>query len=86
MLANPTWTLGGRLRATPILAGIDQADLARPMRISRNSISNYENGRAESNASTFMRWATAAGVTLDWLASGIDTPPHPDPSTAGIRP
>jgi DNA-binding XRE family transcriptional regulator len=71
MMDNPTWTLTDRLRKARLLAGLEQADLAERLRVSRNSISNYENGKTEPSATTFVRWAAATGVTLEWLAEGI---------------
>lgn len=71
MMDNPTWTLTDRLRKARLLAGLEQSDLAEMLRVSRNSISNYENGKTEPSATTFVRWAAATGVTLEWLAEGI---------------
>ncbi|MFJ3394015.1 helix-turn-helix domain-containing protein [Leifsonia aquatica] len=72
ILNNPTWTLADRLKKARLLSGLDQATLADRLGIARNSISNYETGRSEPNASTFVRWASATGVSLEWLAEGVN--------------
>ena len=53
------------------MAGLDQAQLAERLGISRNSVSNYETGKTELGATTFVRWAEETGATLEWLAEGI---------------
>ncbi|WP_130506913.1 helix-turn-helix domain-containing protein [Microterricola gilva] len=71
IMDNPTWTLVDRLRKSRLLAGMEQADLAELIGVSRNSVSNYENGKTELSATTFVRWAAATGVSLEWLAEGM---------------
>lgn len=72
IMDNPTWTLTDRLRKSRLLAGLEQAEIAELVGVSRNSVSNYENGKTELTATTFVRWAHATGVTLDWLAEGVN--------------
>ncbi|TQM25101.1 helix-turn-helix transcriptional regulator [Microbacterium kyungheense] len=72
MLDNPAWTLVDRLKKSRLLAGLEQSDLADACGVSRNTISNWETGRSEPSASAFVRWARTTGVTLEWLAEGID--------------
>ena len=89
MMDNPTWTLVDRLRKSRLLAGLEQADLADMIGVSRNSISNYENGKTELSATTFVRWAAATGVTLDWLAEGLNAktaPANAETVSTTVRP
>ncbi len=69
---NPTWTLVDRLRKSRLLADIDQASIAEALGVSRNTVSNWETGRSEPSATYFIRWAQVTGVTLDWLAEGLN--------------
>lgn len=73
-MTNPTrstGTLAGRLRRARLIAGLEQAELAQLLGVARTSVSNYERGRHEPGASTFVHWAQATGTSLDWLAGGV---------------
>ena len=72
LMDNPTWTLVDRLRKSRLLADLDQGQLAEAIGVSRNTVSNWETGRSEPTATHFIRWAQATGVTLDWLAEGLN--------------
>ena len=74
MLDNRTWTLADRLRKSRQMAGLEQADVAELLGVSRNTISNYETGKSEPTATTFVLWAEATRASLDWLALGIVRP------------
>jgi len=69
---TPTWPLPDRLRKSRQLAGLDQDDLARALGCARTTISNWENGHTELSASHFVRWARMTGVSLEWLAAGVE--------------
>lgn len=77
LMDNPTWTLVDRLRKSRLLADLDQGQLAEAIGVSRNTVSNWETGRSEPSATFFIRWAQATGVTLDWLAEGVNAKPPP---------
>ncbi len=77
MLDNPTWTLVDRLKKSRLLAGLEQGQIADALGIARNTVSNWENGRSEPSASAFVRWARVTGVSLDWLAEGVETTKAP---------
>ncbi|WP_350348027.1 helix-turn-helix transcriptional regulator [Agromyces sp. G08B096] len=85
---TPTGTLAERLRKARLLADLDQNELAAQLGIARNSISNYETGRSEPSASTFVRWAQITGVTLEWLAEGVNakTAPVETGAVRSVRP
>lgn len=67
------WTLAQRLKFARAGAGLDQQQIAEAVGASRPSVSGYERGLTEPSASVFVRWANATGVTLDWLAEGVET-------------
>lgn len=75
--AVKNWNLAQRLKFARIGAGLDQGELASRVGTARSSVSNYERGLAEPSASIFVRWANETGVTLDWLAEGIETQKAP---------
>lgn len=83
-----TWTLAERLKRARLVAGLEQAELSELIGASRASISNYENGRTEPTASTFVLWAEATGASLEWLAQGVVRPEGFEPpaycSVAGL--
>ena len=81
MLDNRTWTLAKRLKNARLLAGLEQAELAKLIGASRNSISNYENGHTEPSVTTFVLWAEATSASLEWLAEGVVRPEGFEPPT-----
>ena len=75
-LRTRTSTLGGRLRAARLFAGIDQTELAAELGVSRQTISNWETGRNELPASAMIRWAETCKVSLDWMGFGNSLRPE----------
>lgn len=69
-----TWSLSERLRRSRLFAGLEQEQMARALGVARNTVSNWERGRSEPPASSFVRWASLVGVPLEWLAEGVDAP------------
>lgn len=63
--------LGRRLRAARNLAGLDQVGMSRLLKVGRSTISNWETGISEPDATQFVRWAAYTGQPLEWLAEGI---------------
>ncbi|MFJ2370867.1 helix-turn-helix domain-containing protein [Microbacterium sp. NPDC087665] len=89
ILDNPTWTLVDRLRKSRMLADLDQGEIADRIGVARNTVSNWERGRSEPTATYFVRWASATGVTLDWLAAGLNAetaPTEVETVSGSVRP
>jgi len=63
----PVWTLSDKLRKARLEAGLEQAELASEIGISRNTVTNYEAGRTEPRRPVLLAWAMRTGVALDWL-------------------
>lgn len=57
--------MGKRLRQTRLSKGMTQGDLAKKASVSKQAISNYENGR-DPTLQVFFRLADALGVSADW--------------------
>lgn len=53
------------------VAGIASGDMADYLGVSRNTISNYINGRTEPRKQTLRLWALRTGAPLEWLQTGI---------------
>lgn len=69
----PRFTVHDRLRKAREVAGLDQAQLAERIGMSRNSVSNYEAGHTRTGnlKPIYLKgWALACGVDLDWLRFG----------------
>lgn len=74
----PEWTLGDRMRKARELTGLERAEFAAELGISRNTVTNYEHDKTERPRMLVLRsWALRCGVSLDWLQHG-DVPPTPD--------
>ena len=67
----PTWTLADRLRKAREHAGLEQSELADRMGVGRNTVSNYERAAHEPREIVLRAWATATGVPLEWLRTGL---------------
>lgn len=74
------------MRAARLFAGIEQADLARALGISRGSVSNYETGKTVVPAVVMIHWAEATNVSLEYLAWGNDKDPDSRESGSAVRP
>lgn len=66
----PEWTLADRLRKAREHANMEQLDLAAASGISRATISGAERGATTPHRSTLMLWASATGVSIQWLETG----------------
>lgn len=69
-----TQTLQGRLKAARVLAGMEQADMAAELGVSRQTISNWEVGRNEIPATAMIRWAELTRISIAWLGFGTVRP------------
>lgn len=66
-----------RLRIAREHAGLEQGELANAIGVSRNTISNAENGKVSPRRIVLNAWALACDVPVSWLR-GEDSPgPRP---------
>lgn len=63
----PPITLAHRLRIAREWRGMEQADVARELGISRPTVSNYERGVTAPGKLVINAWAVATDVDVDWL-------------------
>ena len=70
----PVWTMSDRLRKAREVTGLDQKQFAMHTGLSRNTVSNYENGNTTPRRPSLVLWAMATGVPMSWLVNG-ETPP-----------
>ena len=70
-------TTGERMAKARNWVGLDQADMARILSYSRNTVSNWERGVSEPPFSVVKEWAKITGRTLDWFANGDETEKAP---------
>lgn len=61
-------TLAQRLRAARLIAGLEQAEIAKQLRVARTTVSTWEQGKTEPSATHFVQWALITGQPLEWLA------------------
>jgi len=80
----PEWEKRHRLIRAREWAGLEQAELARELGVSRNTVSNAERGRSEPRRSLVMAWAMRTGVDLRWLETGQAGPSSTPPDS--VRP
>lgn len=57
-------------------AGLEQAELAERIGVSRNTIGNMEKGRGKPRQIVLNAWALATGVPVKWIENG--DAPSPD--------
>lgn len=70
------WTIGDKLRKARVDAGLEQAELATEIGISRNTVRNYEAEKTTPRRPVLLAWAMRTGVSLEWLTQ--DERPGPD--------
>lgn len=77
----PQWTPRDRLRKAREVTGLNQADFAHDLGVSRGTVKNYERGAtAEYKRPVLLAWAMRSGVPLEWLLTGQDpTAPGSEP-------
>lgn len=66
----PEFTIHDRLRKAREFAGLEQAELAERMGVSRGTIGNNEAGKVSVRPITIKAWALATGVDAHWLETG----------------
>lgn len=62
--------LGARIAALRRQAGMNQAELARRLKISPSAVGMYEQGRREPSADMLLAMARTLQVSVDYLLSG----------------
>jgi transcriptional regulator with XRE-family HTH domain len=60
-----------RLNKALTVADVSSQEMADYLGVSRNTISNYINGRTIAKKQTLRLWAMRTGVPLVWLEQGI---------------
>lgn len=79
----PEWTVADRLRKAREATGMDAREFAEHVGISRNTVSNYENGKTTRiNRPMLAAWSMATGVPIQWLETGT-APTQPEPDGGG---
>lgn len=64
------WTIGDRLRKARKVAGVQIAEIALRMGVSRNTPGNYENGRTVPSIEALVAYSDLTGFAMRWLATG----------------
>lgn len=71
---RPPFGQPDRLLKAREVAGLEQAELAAALDVSRQTISNYERGISRPRRLQLREWALVCGVDLDWLVEGDPAP------------
>ena len=80
---TPRWTVGDRLRKAREMIGLDRAEFAEQIGISRNTVTNYEHDKVEQRVIVLRAWAMRCGVAEQWVRSGqLPFGPPPDPESS----
>jgi len=74
----PAWHIGDFLRKARENAGLEQAQLAVDLGISRRTVTNYERGHVKPRRAVLMAWAMRTGVPVWWL-EGKENPRQDGP-------
>ena len=78
--------LADRLQKALTISGTKSEDMADYLEVSRNTISNYINGRTAPKKVYLREWALKTGVPLSWLETGVFDDPDAPVGPAGIEP
>ena len=78
----PVLTPGQRLTVAREFVDLTQGELAERLGVTTATVQRAESGKTQPRRPTFMAWAMATGVDLDWLEKG-DSPAGPDMSPDG---
>lgn len=82
----PQWELRHRLQRARELTGLEQAEFAEELAVSRNSVSGAERGATRPREITLRAWAMRTGVSLEWLKYGHTSPGGDVVPPDGIEP
>lgn len=71
----PTFTIGDRMRKAREFANLSVGQMAEMLRVSRNTISNYEHDHGARGVpwSVIRSYSQITGVPLDWFSAGPET-------------
>lgn len=72
----PEVTPHQRMSRARLFAGIDQAEMARILGRSRNTVSAWERGVNEPPITAVAMWAMVTGRSLDWIMWGDEGAPR----------
>lgn len=72
----PELTLGRRLFLARDDAGLNQAEFANRIGVSRRSVVNYESGATHPGRPVLLSWSLATGVPLEWFEEAPDYSPR----------
>jgi len=84
----PEFTVGDRLRKARQHTGLEQAEFADELGISRGTVRNYELDRVAARKIVLKAWALRTGVPLEWLETGKSPRQDggPDGGSRDVRP
>lgn len=79
--------LGGRIRLARIMLGMNQAQLAVELGISRQTLVGYEKGHSEPACGLLAQLCSELAIDADWLLTGRGTltPIPAVPSISALR-
>ena len=72
--AVPAWDIADRMRKALRVSGVSIEDMADYIEVSRRSVGNWINGRADPAAKYVRLWALRTGVPYTWLCHGTLEP------------
>lgn len=78
----PVLNDGQRLTVAREYVGLTQGELADRLGVTTATVQRAESGKTRPRRTTFMAWAMATGVDLDWLEKGT-VPANPDDDGGG---
>lgn len=68
-LSEPTWTVGDRMWKARRNAGLEQADVANELGVSRALVSRWERDQSDPGVLKLQAFAELTGVPVGWLIS-----------------
>ncbi|MCU4295496.1 XRE family transcriptional regulator [Brevibacterium permense] len=77
------FTRADRLAKSLTASGVSSQEMADYLEVSRNTISNWINGRTSPRRPDLLAWALRTGVPIDWIESGELKNPRPDGPNGG---
>lgn len=80
---EPVFDLPDRMRKALSVADVSAQDMAAYLDVSRNTISNWINGRFHPPTSALRLWAMRTGVSYAWLRTGETQRPEDDGPGSG---
>ncbi len=79
----PVFTIGDRLRKAREVTGLDMAEFANEIGVSRQTVGNAELGKVTPRKIMLKAWSMRTGVPIEWLETGT-TNPHQDGPDGGL--